>query len=211
MNNRSHEQAIALAAVFQAATLVDQLARTGDIASDASDPLIKSLFEQSPAHFNDVYGDPKINLGIGLRQLQLACKRDPRGLNPDVTRYALSLLHLERKLFKSPAMISQLGQGIDGASRQAQHFSPTHENTVAALAGLYKQTLSNLSFRIRVTGNPTYLQNNYTANRVRALLLSGIRAAILWRQVGGKRWHLLTNRKHYLKACEELLNQRTDD
>ncbi len=207
MNNRSHEQAIALAAVFQAATLVEQLARTGDIAGDASDPLIKSLFEQSPAHFNDVYGDPKLNLGIGLRQLQVVCKRDPRGLNPDVTRYALSLLHLERKLFKSPAMISQLGQGIDAASRQAQHFSPTHENTVAALAGLYKQTLSNLSFRIRVTGNPTYLQTNYTANRVRALLLAGIRGAILWRQVGGKRWHLLTNRKRYLKACEELLNQ----
>ena len=170
MNNRSHEQAIALAAVFQAATLVEQLARTGDIAGDASDPLIKSLFEQSPAHFNDVYGDPKLNLGIGLRQLQVVCKRDPRGLNPDVTRYALSLLHLERKLFKSPAMISQLGQGIDAASRQAQHFSPTHENTVAALAGLYKQTLSNLSFRIRVTGNPTYLQTNYTANRVRTEL-----------------------------------------
>ena len=36
MNNRSHEQAIALAAVFQAATLVEQLARTGDIAGDAS-------------------------------------------------------------------------------------------------------------------------------------------------------------------------------
>ena len=207
MSSRSHEQAIALAAVFQAATLVEQLARTGDISSDASDPLIKSLFEQSPDHFNDIYGDPKANLGIGLRQLQVICKRDPRGLNPDVTRYALSLLHLERKLFKSKSMLAELGQGIDSASRQAQHFSPTHENTIAALADLYKQTLSNLSFRIRVTGNPTYLQTNYTANRVRALLLAGIRGAILWRQVGGKRWQLLINRKRYLKACEELLNQ----
>ncbi len=82
---------------------------------------------------------------------------------------------------------------------------------MAALAGLYKQTLSNLSFRIHVTGNPTHLQNAHTANRVRALLLAGIRGAILWRQVGGKRWHLLINRSRYLKACTTLLQNPADN
>ena len=84
------------------------------------------------------------------------------------------------------------------------------KNTIAAVADLYKRTLSNLSFRIHVTGNPTYLQNPATANKVRALLLAGIRAAILWRQVGGKRWHLMVSRSRYLKACDEILGQTAE-
>jgi high frequency lysogenization protein len=56
-----------------------------------------------------------------------------------------------------------------------------------------------------VTGNPTYLQNTATADKVRALLLAGIRAAILWRQVGGQRWHLLFKRGSYGETCDYML------
>ena len=207
---RNQQQATALAAIVQAATLVEQLARTGDISADAAEPLLKALFVQNPAHFTDVYGSARSSLNVGLNQLGAVLGKNPRGISPDVTRYALSLIHLERKLARQPQMLEALGNGIQSASRQAAHFSPTHENTVAALADLYKQTLSNLSFRIHVTGNPAFLQNNHTANRVRALLLAGIRAAILWRQVGGKRWHLLVNRGRYLKACDELLQSHPE-
>lgn len=203
---RNYEQATALAAVFQAASLVEQLARTGDIPQETTQPLLESLFTQNPDHFHDIYGDASTRLTIGLRQLQAIAGKDPQGISPDVTRYALSLLHLEKKLSKAPEMLNTLGQGIHNAERQADHFGITHENTISSLAGLYKQTLSNLSFRIRVTGNPSYLQTNHTANRVRTLLLAGIRAAMLWRQVGGKRWHLLVNRGRYLKACNQLLS-----
>ncbi|WP_430462554.1 high frequency lysogenization protein HflD [Thalassolituus sp. LLYu03] len=203
--NRNQEQTIALAAIVQAASLVEQLARTGDTAADATTPLLKALFVQSPERFNDVYGSPRLNLSVGLNHLGSLLGQNPKGLSPDVTRYALSLIHLERKLARQPGMLSTLGDGIQSAARQASHFGPAHENTVAALADLYKQTLSNLTFRIHVTGNPAFLQNPHTANRVRAILLSGIRAAILWRQVGGKRWHFLVSRGRYQKACRELL------
>jgi high frequency lysogenization protein len=76
---------------------------------------------------------------------------------------------------------------------------------IGNLADTYKQTLSTLSFRIKVAGNPQILQNSHNANKVRALLLAGIRAAILWRQVGGRRWHLLFNRKRYIKDAQGLL------
>ncbi|WP_419810720.1 high frequency lysogenization protein HflD [Bacterioplanoides sp.] len=204
--HKNHEQAIALAAVFQVATLVEQLARSGDVPEETSLPLIESLFSQNPKYFGDIYGDASTRLTIGLKQLKAIAGKEPQGINPDITRYALSLLHLEKKLSKAPDMLNALGQGIQDAERQAHHFGIAHENTIASLAGLYKQTLSNLSFRIRVTGNPTYLQTNHTANRVRTLLLAGIRAAMLWRQVGGKRWQLLVSRGRYLKACDELLS-----
>ncbi|MEL7401437.1 MAG: DUF489 family protein, partial [Pseudomonadota bacterium] len=54
---RNYEQATALAAVFQAAALVEQLARTGDTPEETTAPLLESLFIQNPAHFHDIYGD----------------------------------------------------------------------------------------------------------------------------------------------------------
>lgn len=207
MSTPHTEQTIALAAVFQAAALVEELARTGDVSQTASEPLIKSLFVQNPDDFNSIYGDPTEHLGRGLETLLKISDRATSKDSPDITRYALSLLHLERKLSKAPGMMDALGEGIHKASRQADHFSITHPNTVAALADLYKQTLSQLSFRIRVTGNPNYLQNAATADKVRALLLSGIRAAILWRQVGGRRWQLLFSRKRYSSVCRDLLTE----
>jgi high frequency lysogenization protein len=39
---------------------------------------------------------------------------------------------------------------------------------------------------------------------IRASLLAGIRAAILWRQTGGKRWQLLLNRKKIAQLANQL-------
>ncbi len=42
------------------------------------------------------------------------------------------------------------------------------------------------------------------ADIIRALLLAGIRAAFLWRQLGGRRWRLLLQRKKLLQASQNL-------
>lgn len=200
------QQTIALAAAVQAATLVEQLARTGEVTSDDLEPLLNALFVQSPEQFSDVYGNPAQTLMLGLNNLRALFGQSTRGISPDVTRYALSLIHLEKRLSKNPDMLNEIGQGIHAAQRQVDHFGLLHENTVAAIAEVYKQTLSNLSFRIHVTGNPTYLQNPATANRVRALLLAGIRAVILWRQVGGRRWQFILKKNAMVQAAKQLAN-----
>ncbi|WP_028292806.1 high frequency lysogenization protein HflD [Oceanobacter kriegii] len=206
MTNRE-ERAVAIAAVVQAATLVEKLASTGDAPAVDTDPLLESLFIQNPDSFADIYGNPKRNLHLGMNTLHTLASGKGNAINPDVTRYTVAILHLESKLRRNRGMMRELGNGIEQCGRQAEAFSTTHENTIAALADLYKNTLSNLSYRIHVTGNPTYLQNDATANKVRALLLAGIRAAILWRQVGGRRWQLLLGRKHYLNALGTLLEK----
>lgn len=201
------QQVIAMAGVTQAATLVEQLARTGNINDAEFEPLVKSLFAQNPDNFDEIYGPAGQALNLGLRNYHTMSSGKNDRINPDITRYIVALLHLENKLRRNGDMMSALGQGIQQASRQAEHFSLTHENTIASLADLYKNTLSKLSYRIHVTGNPDYLQNERIANQVRTLLLSGIRAAILWRQVGGRRWHLLFFRSQYLKAADALLKR----
>ncbi|MFY9180124.1 MAG: high frequency lysogenization protein HflD [Venatoribacter sp.] len=202
MSHKNEEQVIALAAVIQVATLVEQLARTGDMNLADAEPLLNALFVQSPEQFYDVYGNP-LHLKTGLKHMQSIFGQGSR-ISPDIARYTVSLLHLEGKLKKQTQMLDELGQGISASKRQLEHFGVLHENTIANLAELYKDTLSKLSFRIQVTGNPTFLQNPKTANRVRALLLAGIRAAILWRQCGGKRWLLVLKRQAYLRHAQQL-------
>jgi high frequency lysogenization protein len=57
-----------------------------------------------------------------------------------------------------------------------------------------------------VRGDPLHLQNPDNQNRVRALLLAGIRAAMLWRQVGGTRWQILLKNKQILADARRYLD-----
>src|SRR5690606_38638082 len=102
-------------------------------------------------------------------------------------------------------LLGVLGSRLKTAAQQAEHFSSTHDNVVANLGGLYTETISTFRFRIQVSGDYNYLQQQRIAHQVRALLLSGIRATTLWRQLNGNRWHLLFHRKKIAGCVDELL------
>jgi high frequency lysogenization protein len=72
------------------------------------------------------------------------------------------------------------------------------------LSELYQQTVSTLSRRVQVTGDIAQLRRDDIAAEVRALLLAGIRFAWLWRQLGGRRWHLVLRRSNIRHALAEL-------
>jgi high frequency lysogenization protein len=57
-----------------------------------------------------------------------------------------------------------------------------------------------------VAGDPEILKRTDTQHRVRAILLAGVRAAVLWRQLGGKRRHILFSRQQILDSAEHTLN-----
>lgn len=203
--DQTQQQAIALAAVFQTAMLVDELARTGSMPNQSAQALLQAILIQNPNSFNEIY--PNIHdLRIGLNGLRSALEKNKKTISADIGRYIFSLLHLQKILDNNPFMLKQLGEGIERAARQAQHFGLEHENMHASLAETYKQTLSSMSYRIKVTGNPNHLKSEHTANKVRALLLGGIRATKLWRQVGGRRWHFLFKRKKLIEAIDSLIS-----
>ena len=66
--------------------------------------------------------------------------------------------------------------------------------------------ISPLGQPIRVNGNPKLLKHEANQHLIRALLLSGVRSAVLWQQVGGKRRQFLLGRKRMLAAVNELLS-----
>ncbi|MAA72042.1 MAG: lysogenization regulator HflD [Bermanella sp.] len=201
-------QALALAGLFQAVHLVEQLARTGNVNEKDLKTSIESLFQTHPQSIEDVFGGSRENLKLGYKEVRfLTDGKSPTGSSPDVMRYALAVLHLESKLRKNKKMMPKVSSGIEQAKRQLDHFHSSHENLIANLSGLYQETLSTFRFRIHVTGNAQHLQNTQNAHKIRALLLCAMRSAILWRQVGGRRWQLIFSRPRLNKSCKEALSK----
>ncbi len=204
-SDRNRDRCIALAAVFQVARLVSDLARHGDADPQATEASIYSLFQIDADSAVAVFGDLN-GIALGLHELRAQIMN--RNIhNTDVIRYTVSLMHLERKLAKRPDLQERIGEGIRTATRRLEHFSLLHDNILAQLADLYSETVSTLQPRILVQGEALHLQNTGNANRIRALLLSGIRAARLWQQTGGNRLRLLLGRKRLALTVDKLLTE----
>lgn len=199
------EQLVALGAVFEAAVLVDKLARTGQVTEPAVACMINSLLVRDPQDTLEVYGGDDLNLRDGYRGLVSALERDPTSLQRDPLRYALALLSLERQLNKRGDMLQVMGSRLDQVQQQVEHFGPTHENVIANCGSLYQDTISTFRQRIQVQGDALHLQQANNAAKIRALLLAGIRSARLWRQLGGHRWQLVFSRRKLLKELYPLL------
>jgi high frequency lysogenization protein len=200
------EQATALGAIFEAAVQVDKLARTGQYSEGPVTCLIRSIFERSPDDVMGVYGGSAHQIRHGLQALEAMLERDTASLQREALRYVMNLLALERQLAKREDMLEVLGQRLDQASKQVEHFGILHDNVMAGLGSTYQDTLSTLKMRIQVHGDMRYLQQPNVANQIRALLLAGIRSARLWRQLGGHRWQLLLSRRKLLDACKNVLH-----
>jgi high frequency lysogenization protein len=203
-----NDLSIALAGLLQAAGLVEQLAKTGYVPSDAYRTSIESLFELNPDTTLGVYGNNIANLHTGLTLLRdILQQGNGQQRHADALRYSLGVLHLQKKLNSRKDMLGVVGSRLSSAAQQAEHFSSTHDNVIANLGDLYSETISTFRFRIQVSGDYNYLQQQRIAHQVRALLLSAIRSATLWRQLGGTRWDLLFHRKKIADCVEQLLRQ----
>lgn len=214
MTHSLTDRTLALAALFQATQLVQQVARRGQAADSDIRTCLDSLFKidapSTAAIFADSEGHTGGHTGLatGLNTLRARLGGGGSAEELEVTRYVVSLLHLERRLARKQPVQDALRTGIERIAAQAEYFaSPTHANVIAALGALYQQTISTLSPRIMVQGEPLYLADTARASLIRALLLAGIRAAVLWRQLGGNRWQLLLGRRRILETARQLLQR----
>jgi high frequency lysogenization protein len=204
MNSDTRNRAIALAGMFQAARLVQQTARGERRDAAASAASLGSIFNTDPDSVLAVYGAPAA-LQTGLEVLLSQLGTDNKQRDMELTGYVITLLHLERKLARQPGMLDTISAGIDKAREQAGFFSNSHPAVIAGLAEIYQQTISTLRPRIMVQGEQAVLAGPDSQNMIRALLLAGMRAAVLWRQCGGNRMKLIFQRKALLECSRELL------
>ena len=104
-------------------------------------------------------------------------------------------------------MFEEVIKGIQGTQKKLEFFDKEHENITASLADIYANTISDIGPKIMIKGDQTHLANPKNASKIRALLLAGIRAALLWRQAGGSRWKLLLERGKLQKQADTFLSQ----
>jgi len=201
------EQTLTFAVVCQVAYLVQTLSRSGKIDEDDLTVLLRSITITSPQNTLSVYGGELKNIKKGLELLVTHLGGKSQQKDPEFTRYIVSLLNLERQLAKKPKQLSLLGERIEQTNRQLEHFEITSDTLLASFASIYSDIISPIGTRIQVAGEPDILKQTSNQNKIRSLLLSGVRAAVLWRQVGGQRRKILFGRTKIVACAEQMLKE----
>ena len=206
MNHTQEDRTLALAGIYQSVKLVQEIARNGSVSDVHISSLLETLFRFDVNTVTDVYGDTStVKKGLQMLADQLSGKKDSTDM--EITRYAIQLLNLEKALKKSPKIMQELSDQLEKTQAKMEYFAPNHENIIASLADIYQQYVSPLGAKLMIKGEANFLSQSSNANKIRALLLAGVRSAVLWRQCSGSRWQLLFSRKDYLTSAQKLLNQ----
>lgn len=208
MAKNFYDITLAMAGICQASYLVQKLSQEGVCNDHDAQVMVNSITNMNPVSTIDVYGNDPANLKTGLEAMlgMLSGGSTGGGLSAEMTRYMLSIMVLERRLNKNQQAMDQLGQRIEQFERQASYFEPMSDGVFNALAGVYVDVVSPLGPRIQVTGSPEILKNSLVQAKVRTFLLSGIRSAVLWQQVGGSRIQLMFSRSRLSNQAKDILS-----
>lgn len=206
MQNKELEKCLALAGVCQAAALVQQASRKGQTEQQAFEASISSIVITEPQHTEQVFGSLN-NMRLGFVTLESQLSNRPVDKDAEITRYVASMLALERKLTNNKKKLQELADRIGHIQRQQGHLDLFDAQMLSNLASVYSDVISPVGPKIQVAGTPALLKQSINQHKVRALLLAGVRAAVLWRQLGGKRRSILFNRRNILSCAEQALQQ----
>ena len=211
MNNPTRNRTLALAGVFQAACLVQQLAHHGRADEAAFAASLNSVFALDAPSAEAIYGDAR-GVMLGLQCLSDNLNRPKTSGGVEIARYVASVLQLERTLERDTVMLAAIRHGLKSMiatlpAEDGDTNAGTDPKVAPKLAELYQATLSTIKPRIMVSGEHGHLNDRATAEMVRAVLLAGIRSAYLWRQLGGSRWQLLISRQTIMHEAQQILEQ----
>lgn len=205
MAKNYYDITLAIAGISQSARLVQQLAHQGKCDKQALYTSLYSLLEMNPTSTLAVFGGEASKLKVGLEALMAVLNFCDQVEGAELTRYTFSLIILERKLHGNTQALQILKDRLSQLDRQLVHFDLNSDTIIGALASIYVDVVSPLGPSIKVIGSPVILQNPQMQSKVRAVLLTGIRAAVLWQQVGGSRLQLMFSRHHLLRCVRNII------
>lgn len=222
------QRVFALAGLCQAAACVQQLAHRGQVTpAEAINPLVSSVLAINAASIENIYatdtnysiaanhnadhntdqhstnpGHNPLHIGLQIFINQFAGKG---AKDQQQVELVINMLRLERILNGNSKALNELAAGLTQVARQKNDFNVANYRIMENLAGLYSGIIGPLARPILVKGKPDMLKQQAIQNQIRTLLLAGIRSAVLWRQVGGKKRHILFHRSAMVQAAKSLL------
>jgi len=203
MSSTIDERVLALAGLAQALQQVRRIAETGQSEASAVRTAMDSVFRIDADSTEAVFGG-RTDVAQGLRLLHNYFRNQTQ--DEVLPRLALAVLQLERRFVRDPATVAAVTAGVGAAARKARDLEDSgHPDVLAALGTLYADTISHLKPRVMVQGNPHYLGQAGVVAEIRALLLAAVRAAVLWRQLGGSLWDFLFSKRAMSEAVDRAL------
>lgn len=203
----ARDKTLALAALFQSAGLASELARRGQADAGAEAFLMDTALVMDTDDTGLIYPDGGRQLTPGLTWLEGCLLEQGRGLERagEIIRLALAIIQVEHHLERHADVQARLRQRLFGIIQQRELRPDLSQGELASLLGAaYVDNLGGLGYRVQIRGDARQLQSPGMAERIRAVLLAGVRAVWLWRRLGGRRWHLMFQRGEILREIRAI-------
>lgn len=206
-------ESIALAALFQCCTQINRIAHTGYCDEQAVSTVFRALLVTNPKTIEDIYKISELKTGFrGLIEGFSAEGITDNSAN-ELVKLAMQVISLTDKIVRNTSLYNRLSNEIDTLKVQIEKACPdflegktsvvlSSEN-VEKFAQLYQSLISPNFSKLLIFGEERFLSSTENQNRIRALLLAGIRAVVLWNQVGGKKLYLMFRRKEIVSFASE--------
>lgn len=208
IDHSQRSQTIALSAICQSAQLIQQISKGKPYDKEQFAIIVSGIMVTSPKTIFDVYPTvEEVAAGCELLIHQLSGQTTSRDV--EATRYIAGIMSLSKRLLRSTSSLQNLTDALAKIERRLEHFELLSPSIIQNFADTYREVISPIGQKIQIIGNPDILKQPDTQNKVRALLLAGVRAAVLWRQFGGQRRQFLLSRKRILQDALAFKNELT--
>lgn len=196
---------IAFAGMLQASELARQIATSGTCSGQAAQASVASIFNRNPEATEDVFGGiGGVRMGLRVMTELFSARSQHESLQS--LNYALGLAKLGKQIRRDGKRLNAMGEELDLVEKAWHDAGETLDDSVTSqLADVYQRHVSTMGFRLSISGQPEYLKQPDKVAFVRAVLLAGLRSAILWHQVGGRQWRLVFQRGKMLEQARSLL------
>ncbi|XBC38407.1 MAG: high frequency lysogenization protein HflD [Buchnera aphidicola (Floraphis choui)] len=183
---------LSLSGICQSVAIVCQLSQTGMCNNSAFKIGIDSILNIHPQTTLSVYGNSEKNLKLGITTLlSLLNNSNSYITSGKILRYILKIIILEKKLKRNIICKKILFDQISILIEKNVNCVNSYDILTDQLSKIYLDTISKLGSRIQIFGSQDILRNMLIQNKIRCALLSGIRSAVLWRQIGGNFFQLI--------------------
>lgn len=206
-------ESIALAALFQCCTQINRIAHTGYCDEQAVSTVFRALLVTDPKTIDDIYKISELKTGFrGLIEGFSAEGITDNSAN-ELVKLAMQVISLTDRIVRNTSLYNRLSNEIDKLKDQIEKACPDFlegktsvvlsKENVEKFAQLYQSLISPNFSKLLIFGEERFLSSTENQNRIRALLLAGIRAVVLWNQVGGKKLYLMFRRKEIVSFASE--------
>ena len=193
----SDDYIMALSALIQSVFFVEKIATSSKEIDNDVKILLESIYKTETFSAENIYGHKK-NLSIGQSVLKNILNGNNEIYLMNTQKYALSIILIQKNISKIKDLQDLIRKKIDNYNENSM-MATNFEDLISYSERIYTEYIAIIRPRVIISGKKEFLETN--SSLIRALLLSGIRAAFLWNYHGGSKWQLMFRRSEILNKC----------